>query len=83
MWWWGSRLIHERTASADALVVQPSPQALSTSLAELVSEDASEPPDESVRSEGGSLSIPELTRYHAVVGQSPDPCQPTCWLLPQ
>ena len=34
---------------------------------------ASETPHTSVRSAGGTLSIPHLTRCHAVVGQSPDP----------
>ena len=36
-------------------------------------EGASEPWNESVRLAGRSLGIPELTRCHAVVGQSPDP----------
>ena len=34
---------------------------------------ASETPHASVRAAGGSLGIAELTRCHAVVGQSPDP----------
>ena len=34
---------------------------------------ASETLHASVRAAGGSLSIPELTRCHAVVGQLPDP----------
>ena len=34
---------------------------------------ASETPHASVRAAGGCLSIPKPIRYHAVVGQSPDP----------
>ena len=36
-------------------------------------EFASETSHASVRAAGGCLRIPKLTRYHVVVGQSPDP----------
>ena len=72
MRWWDSRLIHEPTAPADAVVVKrpPRPSALATH-GEPLCEGASEPPDESVRSADERLSILELTRCHAMVGQSP------------
>ena len=72
MWWWDSRLFHERTASADAVIVAAVAATALERTASALSEDASEPPDESVRSSGGRLSIPELTWWHAVVGQSLD-----------
>ena len=72
MWWWDSRLFHERTASADAVIVAAVAATALERTASALSEDASEPPDESVRSSGGRLSIPELARCHIVVGQSPD-----------
>ena len=72
MRWWDSRLIHEPTAPADAVVVKrpPRPSALAAH-GEPLFEGASEPPDESERSADERLSIPELTRCHAMVGQSP------------
>ena len=73
MRWWDSRLIHEPTASAATVVVKRSPKPFSRAAASALPEGASEPRDESVRVAGGSLGIPELTRCHAVVGQSPDP----------
>ena len=45
-----------------------SPKQLLRAASSALPEGASEPQVESVRSSGGSLSIPELTRYHAVVG---------------
>ena len=75
MRWWDSRLIHEPTTSADAVVVKRSPTVAETALVTASSalpEGASEPQDESVRVAGGTLGIPELTRCHAMVGQSPD-----------
>ena len=76
MRWWDSRLIHEPTAPADAVVVKRPPRALSRRMrqyGEPLFEGASEPPDESVRSADADerLSILELTRCHAMVGQSP------------
>ena len=74
MRWWDSRLIHEPTAPADAVVVKRPPRALSRRMrqyGEPLFEGASEPPDESVRSADERLSILELTRCHAMVGQSP------------
>ena len=73
MRWWDSRLIHEPTTSADAVVVKRSPKPFSRAAASALPEGASEPQDESVRAAGGTLGIPELTRWHTVVGQSPDP----------
>ena len=77
MRWWDSRLIHEPTASADAVLVKRSPTVAETALVYRASsalpEGTSEPQDESVRSSGGTLSISELTWYHVAVGQSPDP----------
>ena len=77
MRWWDSRLIHETITSADTVVVKRSPTVAETVLESrgerALPEGASEPRDESVRVAGGSLGIPELTRCHAVVGQSPDP----------
>ena len=76
MRWWDSRLIHEPTTSADAVVVKRSPKpfsGLAFTAASALPEGASEPQDESVRVAGGTLGIPELTRCHAMVGQSPDP----------
>ena len=73
MWWWERRLVYEPTASADAVIVKRSPRALAAHGERSLSEDASEAPDESVRSSGGTLSISELTWCHVVVGQSPDP----------
>ena len=46
-------------------------RALSRAAASTLSKGASEPPDESVRSADERLSILELTRCHAMVGQSP------------
>ena len=76
MRWLDSRLIHEPTTSADAVVVKRSPTVAETALviaSSALLEGASEPQDESVRAAGGTLGIPELTRCHTVVGQSPDP----------
>ena len=73
MRWWDSHLIDEPTTSADAAVVKRSPKPLSFTASSALPEGASEPQDESVLAAGGSLGIPELTRYHVVVGQSPDP----------
>ena len=76
MRWWDSRLIHEPTTSADAVLVKRSPtvaKPLLFTAASVQLDFASEPQDESVRAAGGSLGIPGLTRYHVVVGQSPDP----------
>ena len=73
MRWWDSRPIHEPTTSADAVVVKRSPKPFSRAAASALPEGASEPQDESVRAAGGTLGIPELTRWHTVVGQSPDP----------
>ena len=73
MRWWDSRLIHEQTTSADAVVVKRSPKPFSFIASSALPEGASEPQDESVRVAGGTLGIPELTRCHAMVGQSPDP----------
>jgi len=53
MWWWDSRLFHERTASADAVTVAAVAATALERTASALSEDASEPPDESVRSSGG------------------------------
>ena len=73
MRWWDSRLIHEPTTSADAVVVKRSPKPFSRAAASALPEGASEPQDESVQAAGGILGITQLTRYHAVVGQLPDP----------
>ena len=73
MRWWDSRPIDEPTTSSDVVTVTALPRALSTAAASVQLDFASEPQDESVRAAGGSLGIPELTRCHAVVGQSPDP----------
>ena len=70
---WDSRPIDEPTPSADAVTVTALAGALSAAEASVQLDFASEPPDESVGSADGSLSIPELTRCHAMVGQSPDP----------
>ena len=73
MRWWYSRPIDEQTTSADVVTATALPRALSTAAASVQLDFASEPQDESVRAAGGSLGIPGLTRYHVVVGQSPDP----------
>ena len=46
---------------------------ISAAAANVQLEFASETPHASVRAAGGTLGIPEPTRYHVVVGQSPDP----------
>ena len=73
MRWWDSRSIDEPTTSADVVTVTALPRALPAAAASVQLDFASETLHASVRATGGSLSIPELTRYHAVVGQSPDP----------
>jgi hypothetical protein len=77
MWWCDSRLIHEPTTSADAVVVKRWPTVAETALVYRVSsalpEGTSEPQDEPVQAAAGTLGIPELTRRHVVVGQSLDP----------
>ena len=75
MWCWDSRPVDESTASADVVTVTALPRASigARAAANVQLEFASETPHASVRAAGGSLGIPELTRYHVVVGQSPDP----------
>ena len=68
-----SRLIAEETASADVVTVTVLPRALLAAAASEQLEFASETSHASVRAAGGCLRIPKLTRYHVMVGQSPDP----------
>ena len=66
-------MIDEATASADVVAVTVLPQVLPAAAASDQLDFASETSHASVRAAGVCLSIPKLTRYHAVVGQSPDP----------
>ena len=72
MRWWDRRQIHEPTTSADALVVKRSPRSPKPLPVDSILGGASETLDESTRPVGGCLSIPKLTRYHGMVGLSPD-----------
>ena len=54
-------------------VSEAQPSSLSRDASSALSEGTSETPHASVRAAGGSLSIPQVTRYHAMVAQSPDP----------
>ena len=72
MRWWDSRLIHEPTASADAVLVKRSPMVAKVALVYRVERSRrgriGTSQVESVRSSGGILSIPELTRCHEAMG---------------
>ena len=70
---WDSRPMNEPTTSADVVTVTVLPRALSAAASSVQLDFASETSHASVRAAGGTLSIPKLTRYHVVVGQSPDP----------
>ena len=70
---WDSRPIDEPTTSADVVTVTVLPRALSAAASSVQLDFASETSHASVRAAGGSLGTPELTWYHVVVGQSPDP----------
>ena len=63
----------EATASADVVAVTVLPRALLAAAASDQLDFTSETSHASVQAAGGCLSIPKLTRYHAVVGQSPGP----------
>ena len=70
---WDSRPIDEPTTSADVVTVTVLPRALSAAASSVQLDFASETSHAYVRAAGGTLSIPKLTRYDVVVGQSPDP----------
>ena len=61
--WFGTKPRPRRAISVSGIRLEPIRRAASRSV-----DFASETPHASVRASGGSLSIPQVTRYHAMVG---------------